>query len=167
MRTFKIPRDRLLIVYDDLDTPLAELRMKMSGSHGGHNGVRSIIDDATKGMKDFARVKVGIGRPKDSTTPVYEYVLSKFNDEDAAKMIEAVNEAKKSVTEVLMENNLSDAMTRCNSKFAPKKVKAPKKPKIPKESVIVTAQNDGNDRVKVTLEVRAEHNNSKKSVPER
>ena len=167
MKTFKIPRDRLLIVYDDLDTPLAELRMKMSGSHGGHNGVRSIIDDATKGMKDFARVKVGIGRPKDSTTPVYEYVLSKFNDEDAAKMIEAVNEAKKSVTEVLMENNLSDAMTRCNSKFAPKKVKAPKKPKIPKESVIVTAQNDGNDQVKVTLEVRAEHNNSKKSVPER
>ena len=42
-----------------------------------------------------------------------------------------------------------------------------KKPKIAKESVIVTAQDDGNDRVKVTLEVRAEHNNSKKSVPER
>ena len=55
--------------------------------------------------------------------------------------------------------------TRCNSKFAPKKVKAPKRPKIPKESVIVIkGQNDGNDRVKVTLEVRAEHNNSKKAA---
>src|SRR5262245_60212121 len=51
----------LVLVYDDLDLPLGTVRVRMHGSHGGHNGVRSIIDALE--TSDIRRVKVGIGRP--------------------------------------------------------------------------------------------------------
>ena len=156
MRAFKIDKSRIVIVYDDLETKLGELRMKTSGSHGGHNGVRSVIDDATRGDRSFARVKIGIGRPKDENTAVYEYVLSRFDEDDAVKVNGAVDDAVEALQEVLLDNKFGDAMTRYNTKYAPKKVKPPKKPKTPKPSqervnVITTVGAD--DDVKVTLEV--------------
>jgi PTH1 family peptidyl-tRNA hydrolase len=156
MRAFKIGKSRIVIVYDDLETKLGELRMKTSGSHGGHNGVRSVIDDATRGDRSFARVKIGIGRPKDENTAVYEYVLSRFDEDDAVKVNGAVEDAVEALQEVLLDNKFGDAMTRYNTKYAPKKVKPPKKPKTPKPSqervnIITTVGAD--DDVKVTLEV--------------
>lgn len=154
MRAHKIPKSRVVIVYDDLETNLGEIRLKVSGTHGGHNGIRSIIDDALGGARDFARVKVGIGRPKSDDVPVYEYVLSKFDVDDADKMRDAVADAVEAVRAVLTENRFEDVMMRVNTKFAPKKVKPPKKPKAPKERVFVTATVDENEHVELTLDVR-------------
>lgn len=156
MRTYRIPKSRILIVYDDLDTKIAELRVKVSGSHGGHNGVRSIIDDATGGAKDFPRVKVGIGRPSDDSVPIYEYVLSRFEEGDRKNIDVAVTDAVDVVREVLVDQKLDNAMTRCNTKYAPKKVKAPKKPKQPKERVFVSAMVDNNEHVTLSLEVKSQ-----------
>ena len=53
--------DRLLVVYDDMDLPLGKLRLRPSGSAGGHNGIKSIIDAV--GTREFPRLRIGIGRP--------------------------------------------------------------------------------------------------------
>jgi len=59
---FKLSPDAVLVVYDDLDLPFGKLRLRLSGSAGGHNGMKSII--AHLGMQDFPRLRVGIGSPK-------------------------------------------------------------------------------------------------------
>ena len=62
-RWYKIPNSNLLVVYDDLDTAVGAIKLKGKGGHGGHNGIRNIIDEVC-GDKVFARLKFGIGRPK-------------------------------------------------------------------------------------------------------
>jgi hypothetical protein len=86
---------------------------------------------------------------------VYEYVLSRFDEDDAVKVNGAVDDAVEALQEVLLENKFDDAMTRYNTKYAPKKVKPPKKPKTPKpqERVNVITTVGADDDVKVTLEV--------------
>src|SRR2546422_7482798 len=65
----------LVLVYDDIDLPLGTVRTRMKGSHGGHNGVRSVIE--ALGTSDIRRVKVGIGRP-DRKEDVVDHVLATF-----------------------------------------------------------------------------------------
>lgn len=73
-RWFKVPRERLLVIYDDLDLPFGQIRVRANGSDGGHNGMTSIIQQLHS--KDFARLRIGIDRPgSGSTVP---YVLSNF-----------------------------------------------------------------------------------------
>ena len=69
----------LILVYDDIDLPLGKVRVRMKGSHGGHNGVRSLIE--TLGTDRLRRVKVGIGRPEDKARVTY-HVLSHFTEEE-------------------------------------------------------------------------------------
>ena len=78
----------LILVYDDIDLPLGKVRVRMKGSHGGHKGVRSIIE--TLGTAELRRVKVGVGRPggKDE---VVDHVLSPFLP-DELPLIEAASE---------------------------------------------------------------------------
>src|SRR5437764_5542890 len=76
----------LLIVHDDLDLPLGEVREREGGGHGGHNGLRDIIQRL--GTGDFRRVRIGIGRPP-GNMDVADYVLATFRPEER----EAVNAA--------------------------------------------------------------------------
>ena len=157
MRKYKVPLERVLIVYDDLDTNLGEIKVKVTGSHGGHNGVRSVIEDAAGGKKEFPRVKIGIGRPNDENVAIYEYVLSRFSEIDEKKVREAVLEAADVVREIVLDGKVDGAMKRINTKFAaPKKPKPVAKvatPKAPKERIIVKTAVEG-EEVKVTLDVR-------------
>jgi PTH1 family peptidyl-tRNA hydrolase len=75
----------LILVYDDIDLPLGKVRVRMKGSHGGHNGVRSLIE--TLGTDRLRRVKIGIGRPEDKAQ-VSNHVLSRFTG-DELELIEA------------------------------------------------------------------------------
>jgi PTH1 family peptidyl-tRNA hydrolase len=79
----------LVLVYDDIDLPLGTVRIRMKGSHGGHNGVRSVIE--TLGTEEIRRVKVGIGRPEHKGD-VPDHVLSVF-DEDERPAVEAATAA--------------------------------------------------------------------------
>ncbi|KAG1676041.1 hypothetical protein FOA52_014906 [Chlamydomonas sp. UWO 241] len=87
-KKYGVPPSRVLVVTDDLDQPTAGIKLKPKGGHGGHNGLRSIIarlgDDA-----GFPRLKVGIGRPPPGT-PVPNYVLQDFTDEEQAAIDGAV-----------------------------------------------------------------------------
>jgi PTH1 family peptidyl-tRNA hydrolase len=84
----------IIIVFDDLDLPLGVVRVRMKGSAGGHNGVRSIID--ALGTTDFRRVKLGIGRPGPPGSrreEVVDHVLSPFLPDEAEIIQEACAEA--------------------------------------------------------------------------
>jgi PTH1 family peptidyl-tRNA hydrolase len=88
----------LLLVYDDIDLPLGTIRVRMKGSHGGHNGVRSIIE--TLGTEDIRRVKVGIGRPEHKGD-VPDHVLTTFDDAEQPAVEQAVAAAADRVLELL------------------------------------------------------------------
>ena len=69
---YDVRPEQLLVVHDELDIPAGDVRVKFGGGHGGHNGLRSIIDKL--GSRDFSRVRVGIGRPPGSMDPA-DFVL--------------------------------------------------------------------------------------------
>lgn len=75
---FDVPVDCILVVHDELDLPFGKLRLKQGGGHAGHNGLRSLVTEL--GSADFARLRVGIGRPQKGD--VVDYVLQDFAGED-------------------------------------------------------------------------------------
>lgn len=76
---YKIPIARLMVAHDDLDTSFGAMRLRQAGGHGGQNGLRSIVGHL--GSKDFARLRVGIGRPPGKMNPV-DYVLQTLKGDD-------------------------------------------------------------------------------------
>ena len=79
MDFYEIDPKNLLVIYDDLDLPAGKIRLRHTGGHGGHNGMRNIIEHL--GVKEFNRVRFGIGRP-DTNIDIVHYVLSKFSKQD-------------------------------------------------------------------------------------
>lgn len=75
MNYYKLPVEDLIVIYDDMDTEVGQLRLRYKGSAGGHNGIRSIIQHL--GTQEFKRVRVGISRPPEGMEVVH-YVLSDF-----------------------------------------------------------------------------------------
>ena len=99
----------LIVIHDELDLPLGTVRIKTGGGHGGHNGLRSIIESL--GTSDFVRVRMGIGRPAQGMDSA-DYVLSPFlPDEQKA----AADEAGRAADAVLAI--ASQGMTRAMSLF--------------------------------------------------
>jgi peptidyl-tRNA hydrolase, PTH1 family len=86
--------DDLILVYDDLDLPLGTVRVRMKGSHGGHNGVRSVL--GTLQTQDVRRVKVGIGRPS-AKDDVVDHVLTTFDRDELPAVDAAVSDAAERV----------------------------------------------------------------------
>ena len=92
----------LVIVFDDLDLPLGKVRVRTSGSAGGHNGVRSLI--AAFGTDELRRVKIGIGRPGrpgEDRDRVSDHVLSPFFPEEQEAIAAACDEAATSRLELV------------------------------------------------------------------
>jgi PTH1 family peptidyl-tRNA hydrolase len=88
---YRLPLERVLVVHDEIDLPFGEIRTRVGGGLAGHNGLKSLRRELGGG--DFARVRVGVGRP-DSTDPeiVAGYVLSRFR-EDPAEVAELIERA--------------------------------------------------------------------------
>ncbi|MCD7449861.1 hypothetical protein HAX54_001903 [Datura stramonium] len=81
---YKIPLKQVLVVFDDLDLPFAKLRLLPKGGHGGHNGMRSIMNHL-KGSRDFPRLRIGIGRPPGKMDPA-SFVLRAFNRQEREEL---------------------------------------------------------------------------------
>jgi len=109
---FKIPLDNLLVIHDDLDMEFGKIKLVRSGGAGGHNGIRSII--ASLGSKDFARLKIGIGRP-DGPMPVDRYVLNRFSSSES-QLLEKVIATAADAAECVLERGIQEAMNRFNGK---------------------------------------------------
>jgi PTH1 family peptidyl-tRNA hydrolase len=88
----------LIVVYDDIDLPLGAVRMRMKGSHGGHNGMRSVIESL--GTEEIRRVKVGIGRPE-RKSDVPDHVLDRFQPDELPVIEDAVALAAARILELI------------------------------------------------------------------
>lgn len=115
---FKIEPGSVLIIYDDMDLPVGRLRLRLSGSAGGHNGMKSAI--AHLGTQEFPRLRIGIGNPNGTSNnpgdPVISHVLGKF----APKEVEAISEVMQwvlSAVELSLKQGVETAMNRYNGRL--------------------------------------------------
>ena len=107
---YKLDVDDLVVVHDDMDIPAGMVRIRKKGSSGGHNGIKSII--AHVGSEDFARVRIGIGRPPAGWTVIH-HVLAPFSTEDAPKIRAAIDYLLPAV-ESIVTDGVDFAMNRYN-----------------------------------------------------
>ena len=117
VKKFKIGLDDLLVVYDDLDLPLGKLRIRQDGSDGGHNGIKSIIQELDS--QDFPRLRVGIGRPvstdglpEDKNADVITYLLSEL----PLEVKKAINQVLPRVNEAIF-SIITEGVTAAMNKF--------------------------------------------------
>ncbi|MGE5257698.1 MAG: aminoacyl-tRNA hydrolase [Hyphomicrobiales bacterium] len=96
---FRISSQDLLVIHDDIDLDYGRLKIKEKGGHGGHNGIRSLID--AFGGGDFVRLRVGIGRSETGEQPVADYVLDHFMRGEAADLPGIIERARDAVVTIL------------------------------------------------------------------
>lgn len=107
---FKATPEKLLIIYDEMELPLGNVRLRPRGSAGGHNGIKSIVD--ALGSQDFPRLRIGIGRPSGDSDAI-AYVLSVPRDEEQVAVDDSIELASKVVVTLLAEG-IDVAMNRHN-----------------------------------------------------
>ncbi|HEX8496426.1 MAG TPA: aminoacyl-tRNA hydrolase, partial [Actinomycetales bacterium] len=108
---FKPELDRLVVVHDELDIPYADLRLKIGGGEGGHNGLRSI--SRSLGSKDYVRVRVGVGRPPGRMDPA-DHVLRDFSGTERKDLGVLLEEAADAV-ELVVTQGLLEAQQRVHA----------------------------------------------------
>ncbi|NMA91181.1 MAG: aminoacyl-tRNA hydrolase [Amphibacillus sp.] len=107
---YQIEPNQLLVIYDDLDLPIGKVRLRQTGGHGGHNGMRSIIQ--TLGTKQFNRIRIGIDRPQTGIT-VTDYVLGKFSKTESGLVSDSISIAA-DACEAWMDKPFLDVMNAYN-----------------------------------------------------
>lgn len=108
---YKIPPSELFVVYDDISIDLGKLRFRPSGSDGGHNGIKSIINNLG-GFKDFPRLKIGIG-PQPAYLSSEVFVLQKFSDEEKQLLDKTINISIEAI-ECFLSTNIDNASNKYN-----------------------------------------------------
>lgn len=109
---FGIEIDNVLVVYDDMDIDIGIIKVKPKGGAGSHNGIKSIIKEIK--TENFARVRVGIGKPENDYEKI-DYVVGKINDEEYKKLEFGIEVGANSCISFI-ENGLSNTMNRYNVK---------------------------------------------------
>uniref|UniRef100_K3XMS7 peptidyl-tRNA hydrolase n=1 Tax=Setaria italica TaxID=4555 RepID=K3XMS7_SETIT len=104
---FKIPLNQVVVMYDDLDLPFAKLRLLPKGGHGGHNGMRSIINHL-KQSRDFPRLRIGIGRPPGKMDPA-NFVLRPFTKREQEEVFTII-----CTLEILWFSQFNKDILRCS-----------------------------------------------------
>ena len=107
---YKIPPERILVLYDDVSLPLGKLRIRASGSAGGHNGIKNII--AHLGTDAFPRIKVGVGAPQQEDGLV-DWVIGSFTASER-KVVDAAIDKALDAAACVIEKGVSEAQNRFN-----------------------------------------------------
>jgi PTH1 family peptidyl-tRNA hydrolase len=110
----KIRPAEMVVVVDDADLPVGQIRLRLAGGSGGHNGLRSIIE-ALGGCEEFPRLRVGIGRTGPTGTDITGHVLGRFAAAERASVAAAVDQAVAAI-ECCWQAGLPTAMNRFNRK---------------------------------------------------
>ncbi|HOJ00729.1 MAG TPA: aminoacyl-tRNA hydrolase [Anaerolineaceae bacterium] len=113
-RLYEILPENLLVIYDDLDLAFGRIRLRASGSAGGHHGMESIIEKAS--TSEFPRLRIGIGRPQHEGEDVIDFVLTGFHGPDKQKLKTVLSQAADAV-ETYLQSGIEIAMTQFNGVF--------------------------------------------------
>ena len=118
MDYYKAPHDRLLVIYDDIDIPIGDIRIRKKGSAGSHNGMRSIVRHL--GREDFPRIRIGIGDgQKARGESLIGYVLGGFRKQKLSDAEDAIKRAV-DAAECLLRDGADAAMNRYTARAAGK-----------------------------------------------
>lgn len=109
-QSFGLSCEDMLIVHDDMDLAFGRIKIKEKGGSGGHNGIQSLVD--AFGGGNFARLRMGIGRPETGMSAV-DHVLSSFNQEEGKMLAHFISRARDATVTVLC-NGVKDGMNRFN-----------------------------------------------------
>ena len=112
---YKVPPERLVVVYDELDLPFGVLRLKFGGGENGHNGLLSVTQ--ALGTRDYYRVRFGIGRPPGRMDPA-DFVLRDFSAAERTLMPEILERAADAI-EVLLRRGLAAAQNEFHAADQP------------------------------------------------
>lgn len=110
-RFYKIPPEHIIVISDDINLEPGKLRIRRSGSAGGHNGLKSIIQ--CLGSDEFPRVRVGVGDRNRRQETLADFVLSKFTEDDLKDMEETLTNAGKAA-ELILQGDIAEAMNKYN-----------------------------------------------------
>ncbi len=112
MNFYKIPIEKVIVAFDDISLDVGKIRIRRKGSHGGHNGIKSIV--ALTGSEDFPRVKVGVGKKPRPDYDLAKWVLSKFSKSEQENLDSALKMAADSI-ELIVSGKIDEAMNKFNS----------------------------------------------------
>jgi PTH1 family peptidyl-tRNA hydrolase len=108
---FRLPLDRLLVLVDDADLPLGEIRLRSRGSSGGHHGLESI--EQRLGSREYARLRIGIGRSPGTAREITGHVLGRFSENESRTMEMVLDRASDQV-ECWLAEGVRKAMSQFN-----------------------------------------------------
>ena len=114
---FSIPPQRIIVIFDDISLPPGRLRIRADGSAGGHNGIKSIIQEL--GSQEFPRIKVGVGAKAHAEQDLADWVLSSFSASEEKLLAFSMKNAAEAALHI-MEHGVPDAANRYNG-AAPEK----------------------------------------------
>ena len=108
---YKIPADHVLVIYDDVSLPVGKLRVRPTGSAGGHNGIKNII--AHLGTQEFPRIKIGTGAPSGGGAEMIDWVIGVPSQAERKILVESFETAIKAAEDII-ENGCQKAMNDYN-----------------------------------------------------
>lgn len=111
-RFYKIPPERIIVIFDDISLDIGKMRIRRKGSDGGHNGIKSIINHL--GSSDFPRIKIGVGKKPHPDFDLKDWVLGEFSSDDQKVLIPTMRNAADAVS-LLLDGETDKAMNLYNS----------------------------------------------------
>lgn len=108
---YKIPPEKIIVIFDDISLPCGKLRIRRKGTDGGHNGIKSIIYHLNS--DNFPRIKVGIGAKPHPEYNLADWVLSTFGKSDMEELMKAIQKAVDVLPDIL-DGNIDRAMNKAN-----------------------------------------------------
>lgn len=107
---YKIPASNILVIYDDMDIEISEIKIRKKGNSGSHNGMKSIVENL--GTIEFPRIRIGIGKPMQNEDKI-KFVIGKLSNKTKEELEKGVTKAVEAVTEIL-KNGIDTAMNKFN-----------------------------------------------------
>ena len=109
MSFYKILPEKILIIFDDISIPVGKMRIRRKGTHGGHNGMRNIIELC--GSQNFPRIKIGVGERPNPKWNLADWVLSKFDKSEISILEKLMPNVYHSI-EMIVQYKIDEAMSR-------------------------------------------------------
>lgn len=111
-RFYKIPPEKIIVIFDDVNLDIGKMRIRRKGSDGGHNGIKSIIYNLSS--DSFPRIKIGIGKKPNPDYDLADWVLKTFSNDELKELRNCCDNACKAL-ELIFDGKTDEAMNRFNS----------------------------------------------------